>query len=136
LEKGLRQGDPLSLFLFLLAVEGLKVMMNAVVDSNLYFRYSFGANADCSTSHLQFPDNTSLLREKSWANVHALRAVLLLFSSVSGIKVNFYKSILSGINIKDSWLAATTSTLNYKVGKLPLVYLGLPIGCDARRLFL
>jgi len=45
-----------------------------------------------------------------------LRAALLLFDSVSGLKVNFHKSMLTGIkltgiNISESWLMATTSAM-------------------------
>ncbi|GAU20017.1 hypothetical protein TSUD_273520 [Trifolium subterraneum] len=44
LERGLRQGDPLSPFLFLLAAEGLNVLMKALVENNLFTGYSVGVN--------------------------------------------------------------------------------------------
>ncbi|CAJ2663689.1 unnamed protein product [Trifolium pratense] len=71
---------------------------------------------------------------KSWANVRALRAVLVLFETMSGLKVNFNKSMLVGVNISDSWLGEAASALCCKVGKIPFLYLGLPIGGDPRRL--
>jgi len=52
LKRGLRQGDPLSPFLFLLAAEGLNVLMKAVVDSNLFTGYQFGVHNGLSVSHL------------------------------------------------------------------------------------
>jgi hypothetical protein len=57
-----------------------------------------------------------------------MRAALLLFEEVSGLKVNFHKSMLTGVNIPDSWLMTAASVMNCKRGKLPFVYLGLPIG--------
>jgi len=72
--------------------------------------------------------------EKSWENVCALRVVLVLFESVSVLKVNFHKSMLTSVNICDSWLGAAASALHYRVGKVPFVYLGLLVGGDARRL--
>jgi hypothetical protein len=90
LERGLRKGDPLSPFLFLLAVEGLNVMMRAMVQSNLFTGYSIGTGIPTVVSHLQFADDTLLMGVRSWANVRALRAVLVLFEAVSGLKVNFH----------------------------------------------
>jgi hypothetical protein len=66
--------------------------------------------------------------------VRALRVVLNLFADMSGLKVNFQKSLLVGVNISDSWLTEAASILNCKVGKIPFLYLGLSIGGDPRKL--
>ncbi|CAJ2644440.1 unnamed protein product [Trifolium pratense] len=134
LRRGLRQGDPLSPFLFLLAAEGLNVLMEAMVARNLFTGYSIGGQGSVSVSHLQFADDTLLMGTKSWANVRALRAVLVLFETMSGLKVNFNKSMLVGVNIPESWLCEAASTLCCKVGKIPFLYLGLQIRGDPRRL--
>jgi len=63
-----------------------------------------------------------------------MRAILLLFEKLSGLKVNFSKSHLVGVNVASSWLTAAASVLNCKVGSIPFVYLGMPIGGNARRL--
>lgn len=134
LHRGLRQGDPLSPFLFLWATEGLNVTMSAVVAAYLFTGYGVGSNNSLVVSHLQFADDTLLLGVKSWDNVRALWAVLLLFEAMSDLKVNFHKSMLIGVKIVDSWLGEAASILNCKVGKTPFVYLGLHIGGDPRRL--
>jgi hypothetical protein len=134
LGRGLRQGDPLSPFLFLLAVEGLNVLMKAMVDAELFRGCQVGLGDSVALSHLQLADDTLLLGEKSWANVRAMRAVLVLFEALSGLKVNFHKSMLVGVNINESWLIEAAAILRCKMGKIPFHYLGLPIGGNLRRL--
>jgi hypothetical protein len=85
-------------------------------------------------SHLQFADDTLLLGEKSWTNIRALRAVLILFEAVFGLKVNFHNSMLVGVNITESWLNEAAIILSCKIGKVPFLYLGLPIGGNPWRL--
>jgi len=104
------------------------------VRNNLFTGYLVGISNPVVVSHLQFANDTLLLGTKSWANVRALRGVLTLFADMSGLKVNFNKSMLVGLNIAESWLNEATSILNCKVGKVPFLYLGLPIGGDPRRL--
>ncbi|WJX94027.1 hypothetical protein P8452_75492 [Trifolium repens] len=108
--------------------------MEAVVARNLFTGYSIGAQDPVVVSHLQFADDMLLMGVKSWANVRALRAVLALFESMSGLKVNFHKSMLVGVNIPVSWLGEAASVLCCRVGKIPFLYLGLPVGGDPRRL--
>jgi len=134
LQRGLCQGDPLSPFLFLIAAEGLNILMKAMVDNNLYTGYTVGTVNQVVVSHLQFADDTLLLGNKSWANVRALRATLVIFESMSSLKVNFNKSLLVGMNISDSWLNEVAMVLSCKVGRIPFMYLGLPIGDNLCRL--
>jgi len=52
LQRGLHQGDPLSPFLFLLAAEGLNVMMSSVVEHNLFIGYTIDNSNTTVVSHL------------------------------------------------------------------------------------
>jgi len=104
LGRGLRQGDPLSPFLFLLVAEGFNVLMDALTRNNLFSGFQVGTSGSTIVSHLQFANDTLILGAKSWANIRAMRAILLLFQSLSGLKVNFSKSCLVGVNVAHSWL--------------------------------
>ncbi|GAU43818.1 hypothetical protein TSUD_248070 [Trifolium subterraneum] len=73
-------------------------------------------------------------RTKSWANVRAMRAALVLFMTMSGLTVNFNKSMLVGVNISESWLQAAENSLRCKVRQILFIYLGLPIGGNLRHL--
>jgi len=130
----LRQGDPLSPFLFLIAAEGLHIIMKSVVERNIFVGYTVGATSSVSVTHLQFADDTLILGTRCWANVRAMRAVLVLFEAMSGLKVNFIKSMLVGVNVSDSWLNEAASVLRCRVGKVPFVYLSLLIDGDSHRL--
>jgi len=134
LKRGLRQGDPLSPFLFLLAVEGFNILMNYMSANQFFHRYKVGIGTITVVAHLQFADDTLIIAEKPWANVCAMRAILMLFEAIFGLKVNFTKSKLFAVNVHLSWLTEAVLVLKCKVGNLPFVYLGLSIGGDARHL--
>ncbi|GAU44688.1 hypothetical protein TSUD_183460 [Trifolium subterraneum] len=94
--------------------------MEAMVERNLFTGYSVGTDDPVSASHLQFADDTLLMGTKSWANVRALRAALVLFKAMPGLKVNFNKSMLVGVNIPDSWLGWQSRFLSFG-GRLVLL---------------
>jgi len=114
--------------------EGINILMKSLVETQLFSGYSIGVDNPVVMSHLQFADDSLLLGTKSWANVRALRAALVIFEAIYGLKVNFNKSMLVGVNIAPSWLNEAAVVLSSKVGKVPFMYLGLPIRGNPRRL--
>jgi len=63
--------------------------MSMVMDAHLFNGYGVGSNNEVRLTHLQFADDTLIIGERSWLNVRSMRAVLLLFEDISGLKVNF-----------------------------------------------
>ena len=110
------------------------MLMNAAKGAHLFTEYGIGDEVEVRLTHLQFADDTLIIGEKSWLNVRTMRSVLLLFEELSGLKVNFHKSMLTGVNILVSWLSEAAMMLNCRRGTMPFVYLGLPIRGDSRKL--
>jgi hypothetical protein len=82
---------------------------------------------------LQFVDDTIIMGEGSWDNLWIFKTVLRSFELVSGLKVNFHKSKLYGINLDDNFLRASSSFLNCEVESIPFRFLGIPVGANPRR---
>jgi hypothetical protein len=131
ISKGLKQGDPLAPFLFLIVAEGLgSLMTNAVT---LGFFKVFKVNSDIVISHLQYADDTIFIGEVCVENLWSMKAILRWFELISGLKVNFHKSNIFGVNVHNSFLEGAASFLHCKVRSLPFTYLGLPVGANPRR---
>lgn len=67
LERGLRQGDLLSLFLFLIATKGLSILMTRATELGFFEGAKIERNLICF-SHLQFVDDTIFIGAESNAN--------------------------------------------------------------------
>ncbi|XP_071739716.1 uncharacterized protein [Rutidosis leptorrhynchoides] len=97
--RGVQQGDPSSPFLFILAAEGLNILIKAAVDRNLFNGVEVGSNK-VLISHLQYADDTNFFGEWSRTNARNLISILKCFKLSSGLKVNFSKSCLYGAGVK------------------------------------
>lgn len=133
IERGLKQGDPLAPFLFLLVAEGFSGLMRNAVNSNSFKGFDLGNNR-IVVSHLQYADDTLCIGEATVDNLWTLKALLRGFEMVSGLKVNFAKSCLIGVNVGREFMDAACNFLNCREGMFPFKYLGLPIGANPRRL--
>ncbi|GAU30676.1 hypothetical protein TSUD_39000 [Trifolium subterraneum] len=129
--KGLRQGDPLSPFLFLIVAEGLTGMVRRAVELGKFQGYKL---SDSIQFHiLQFADDTILMGENSWDNLWTIKTMLRGFEMVSGLKINFTKSKLYGINVDDRFLEAGSTFLSCRSDVIPFKFLGIPVGANPRR---
>jgi hypothetical protein len=132
IQRGLKQGDPLAPFLFLLVAEGLGGLMKKAVELHKFRGFQVG-NSGLTVSHLQYADDTLCIGEASISNLWCLKAILRGFEMVSGLKINFWKSSLMGVNVSSDFLRVASAFLNCRVSTLPFKYLGLPVGASPRR---
>ena len=132
--KDLRQGDPLSPFLFTLVANVLSRLSVRVEERGLLEGFLVGRNR-IWVSHLQFADDTILFFRASFEELHSLKLILLLFGRLSRLRINLNKSTFSGINISQDQTARLASLLECAVSDWPLSYLGLPLGGNPNSLF-
>jgi len=51
---------------------------------------------------------------------------------VSGLKINFFKSSLIGVNVPSDFMQMACNFLNCSEGCIPFKYLGLPVGANPK----
>ncbi|KAL4297881.1 hypothetical protein GQ457_12G014130 [Hibiscus cannabinus] len=88
---GLRQGDPLSPFLFLFCTEGLSAALTAAQRKGRLPGVRASKHGP-PVNHLLFADDSLVFLRNDMSEVHYLKDILSTYSAVSGQKVNFSKS--------------------------------------------
>lgn len=131
LQKGVRQGDPLSPFLFIIAMEGLNIAMKEAVDKGIFRGVSI-PNGDKILSHLFYADDALFLGDWSKYNIDNLARILRCFFVSSGLQVNFSKSKVVGIGVDDREVKCWATPLGCEPTPLPFSYLGVPVGANMR----
>lgn len=124
-QKGLRQGDPISSSLFVIAMDILsKKLDQAALDNK------FGLHPSCSdplVTHLSFADDLLIFFDGSENSIGAILEILNEFHEVSGLGLNLRKTCL--------FLDGGSSSLSFQIAQrfglaqdsLPVKYLGLPL---------
>ncbi|CAL5406146.1 unnamed protein product [Camellia sinensis] len=116
-----------------MVVEGLNILLTRARELNLFNGVVLGAN-EISVSHLQFADDSIIFCEADWGEVVNIKRILRCFEMISGLRINYHKSVISGIGVQNDLLADFAGRLNCKCQKLPFKYLGLPLGANPGRL--
>jgi len=82
---------------------------------------------------LQFVADTIFFCEPSYHNVLVVKVILRLFELVSGLRVNFHKSVLGSVRISQLDIRVFSKCLNCRQMELPFKYLGMIISSNPRR---
>ncbi|KAK3221803.1 hypothetical protein Dsin_008828 [Dipteronia sinensis] len=91
--RGLRQGDPLSPYLFPICAEGLSCILRQAVINNRMAGFQC-IRAGPNISHLFFADDCLLFSKASEKDCRTIKYVLDAYAKVSGQIINFKKSSL------------------------------------------
>nr|XP_025703114.1 uncharacterized protein LOC112803876 [Arachis hypogaea] len=127
IERDLQQGDPLSPFLFVLAVDVLHRMIREAV-WNRRITPLLVERDNIELSHLQFVDDTILFYPSEEDTIKNYKWLLRCFEMMSGLSINFDKSILIPVNREQSWTRQMCRLLGCKETYLPVRYLGISLG--------
>jgi len=130
--RDLRQGDPLGPFLFLIVGEGLVVLVRQALKARLIKGVKVERN-EVEVCVLQFTNNTMFMYEDSYNSVFTIKAILRCYEIASGLKINFHKSKLVGINVERNALGFLASTLICAFMGVPFKYLGIVFGGNPRK---
>jgi hypothetical protein len=124
--RGIRQGDPLSPYLFLLCAEGLSCMLKYVGPNYLAKGIRVGIHAPW-VSHLLFADDCLLFTQASANGARILMEILQAYQNGSGQMVNIMKSaIFFSANCQDEMKADVMEITGIGTEALSEKYLGLP----------
>ncbi|GKD35184.1 putative RNA-directed DNA polymerase, eukaryota, reverse transcriptase zinc-binding domain protein, partial [Tanacetum coccineum] len=127
--RGLRQGDPLSPFLFIIIMEGLHVAILDSVRTGLIRGIKIGYS-DVNLSHLFFADDVIIMSDWSSHDVENIIRIFKVFFLDSGLKINIHNSSIYGVGVPPEEIHHMASNTGCSAGSFPITYLGFPIGSN------
>nr|GEV30049.1 RNA-directed DNA polymerase, eukaryota [Tanacetum cinerariifolium] len=129
--KGLKQGDPLSPFLFILIMKSLHLSFQRVVDAGIFKGIKLGSSL--SISHMFYADDAVFVGQWCDGNITTLVHVLECFYRASGLRINMSKSKIMGVLVDSDKVKCAASKLGCLILKTPFSYLDSKVGGSMSR---
>ena len=128
IERGCRQGDPISAYIFILCAEilAIKIKQNKDVKGIIIDGEEYKIS--------QFADDTSLLLDGSEKSLNAVLKILHTFSEISGLKINFEKTKLIWIGSLKYSTRAIKTKWKLSWGDTQFKLLGLIFDVDLEKM--
>lgn len=124
--RGLRQGDPLSPYLFILVADVLSHMLTKAQEGRIITRIRLAAEAPFLT-HLFFADDALLFAKATPEEMFQLIRLLNSYCLASGQKINVTKSgIIFGAFVQQTTRIRLQNILHMQTWSNPGRYLGVP----------
>jgi hypothetical protein len=124
IKRGLRQGDPLSPLLFLLVVDVLQQIIKCFsIEGHLL--HPIAPSSPCPV--IQYADDTLIIIQGFPDQARLLKEILEVFSTSTGLAINYMKSNLAPLNLDLEEQSLISSILDCPIATFPQTYLGLPL---------
>lgn len=126
-QRGIRQGDPISPYLYILCAEGLSAIMRRHEEGGMIHGCTIARGAP-SISHLLFADDCYLFFRASEMEACTMKSILQRYEMISGQAVNFRKSNITfspNTGVEDR--LKVCASLEVQEINNPGKYLGMPM---------
>lgn len=95
-QRGHRQGDPLSPFLFILEMEGMSNPIYTTKEKRWISGFQAGGRSgmNIEITHLQYADDTLVFCDAVGDHIRMLRIIFIFSEAISGLHINWRKSFI------------------------------------------
>jgi hypothetical protein len=123
-KNGLRQGDPISPYLY--------IIFSDILQQLIMFAFNNGdlqhpIRQDLPPATLQYADDTIILAKASVHSAIKLKTLLQDFALATGLQINFQKTALIPMNVEEEISTLIAAELGTQIYSFPQTYLGLPL---------